>query len=157
MNELIQQTGIILAKSQEFLTQPAIKGAISGFIAWISNKVFYNKKASKEKLALIQQQKADAKTIAVLKSNLEFALDGNDELQKQLAVKLNELDLLLKQAGVQITKTHTVNISGDTDKVYHDITKSTIIDNSKKQTHSGSGHNIGGDNVEGDKISRKKN
>jgi len=155
MNELIQQTGNILAQSQELLKQPEVKGAISGFLSWIGTKIFANKKATQEKLALIEQQKADAETITALKANLEFMLDGNDELQKELAEKVKEVDLLLKQAGTQITKTNSINATGN-NKIYQDINNSTIIDNSINQNHSGTGHNIGGDYVGGDKISGDK-
>jgi hypothetical protein len=104
---------------------------------------------------LIEQQKADAETIAGLKANLELMLDGNDELQKQLAEKVKEVELLLKQAGSQITKTNTINATGN-NKIYQDINNSTITDNSINQNHSGTGHNIGGDYVGGDKISGDK-
>lgn len=132
-----------------------MKGAISGFLSWIGSKIFLNKKATNEKLALIEQQKADAVTIAGLKANLELMLDGNEELQKELAEKVKEVDLLLKQAGVQTTKTNTINATGN-NKIYQDINNSTITDNSINQTHSGTGHNIGGDYVGGDKISGNK-
>lgn len=149
MNELIQQTGNILAQSQELLKQPEVKGAISGFLSWIGSKIFANKKATQEKLALIEQQKADADTISNLKANLEFMLDGNDELQTELAEKVKEVDLLLKQAGVQTTKTNTANITGNSNKVYQDINNSTITDNSINQTHNGTGDNVGRDKITG--------
>ncbi|MEA3450515.1 MAG: hypothetical protein U9Q83_01275 [Bacteroidota bacterium] len=149
MTELIQQTGNILAQSQELLKLPEVKGAVSGFLSWIGSKIFANKKATQEKLALIEQQKADADTIAGLKSNLEFVLDGNDELQKELAEKVKEVDTILKQAGVQTNKTNTVNITGNSNKVIQDVNNSTITDNSINQTHSGTGDNVGRDKITG--------
>lgn len=149
MNELIQQTGNILAQSQELLKQPEVKGAVSGFLSWIGSKVFANKKATQDKLTMIEQQKANSETIAGLKSNLEFVLDGNDELQKELAEKVKEVDFLLKQSGVQTTKTNTTNITGDSNKVYQDINNSTITDNSINQTHNGTGDNVGRDKITG--------
>ena len=145
MTELIEQTVNIFAQSQELLKRPEVKGVVSGFLSWIGSKIFANKKATKEKLALIEQQKAEAETIAGLKSNLEFVLEGNDELQKQLEEKVKEVDLLLKQAGVQITKTNTINITGNNNKTYQDINNSTITDNSINQNHSGTGDNVGHD------------
>ena len=147
MNELIQQTGYILAQSQELLKQPEIKGVISSFLSWIGSKIFANKKSSKEKLALIEQQKADAETIAALKANLEFVLEDNEDLQKELSEKVKEIELLLKQRDLKINKTSTVNISGDGNKVYQDVNNSTITDNSINQNHSGIGDNIGGDKI----------
>ncbi len=45
MNEVLQQTGNILTQSQELLKQPAVKGAVSGFLSWIGSKIFAGKKA----------------------------------------------------------------------------------------------------------------
>jgi hypothetical protein len=142
MNDLIQQTGYILAHSQELLNQPEVKGAITSFLSWMGKKVFANKKASQEKLVLIEQQKADAETIAWLQSSLEFVLDGNEELQQELAEKVKEVELLLKQTGVQITKSNSINATGQ-NEIYQDINHSTII----KQTNSGGGDNVGRDKI----------
>ena len=142
MNDLIQQTGYILAHSQELLNQPEVKGAITSFLSWMAKKVFANKKASQEKLALIEQQKADAETITWLQSSLEFVLDGNEELQQELAEKVKEVELLLKQTGVQITKSNSINATGQ-NEIYQDINHSTII----KQTNSGGGDNVGRDKI----------
>lgn len=149
MAELIQQTGNILTQSQELLKQPEVQGAVTGFLSWIGKKIFANKKSTQEKLALIEQQKADAATIEGLKSNLEFVLEDNEELQKELAEKVKELDSVLKKVGVNINKNNTVNITGDGNKVYQDISNSTITDNSTNQTHSGTGDNVGRDKITG--------
>jgi len=130
MTDLIQQTGNILAQSQELLKEPEVTGAISEFLHWIGKKIFGNKKATQEKLALIEQHKADKETIASLKSNLEFVLEGNEELQKKLEEKVKEVDLLLKKSGEQITKTNTVTITGDGNNVIHDVNNSNITYNS---------------------------
>lgn len=149
MNELIQQTGQLLTQSQELLKNPGVKQAVTGFLSWIGNKIFANKKATKEKLALIEQQKANAETISSLKANLEFVLDGNDELQNELAEKVKEINTLLKKAGVQITKTNTTNVEGDNNIVNQDLNNSTITINTNNHTHSGTGDNVGGDKITG--------
>jgi hypothetical protein len=149
MNELIQQTENILAQSQELLKQPEVKAVVSSFLSWIGNKIFANKKSAQEKLALVEQLKANTDTITVLKANLEFVLDGNEELQKELTEKVKEVDLLLKKAGVQTSKNNAVNITGNSNKVYQDINNSTITDNSINQTHSGTGDNVGRDKIIG--------
>ena len=149
MDELIKQTGNILAQSQELLKQPAVKSAITGFLSWIGSRVFSGKKAVEEKLALIQQQKADAETIAGLKATLEFVLEDKRELRKELEDKVKEVDTLLKKAGVDINKTNTANFTGNGNKVYQDINNSTITDNSVNQSHSGTGDNVGRDKITG--------
>ncbi len=156
MNEVLQQTGNILAQSQELLKQPEVKGAVSGFLSWIGKKIFAGKKAKQARLALIEQQKADEQTINDLKSDIRSLVEDNEDLQKDLAEKVKEVDLFLKQSGEQTSKTSTINITGNNNKVYQDINNSFISDNSINQSHSGTGHNIGGDYVVGDKISGNK-
>jgi predicted metal-dependent hydrolase len=148
MNDLMQQTGNILAQSQELLKQPEIRGAVSGFLSWIGSKIFANKKAKQERLALIEKQKADEQTINDLKSDIRSIVEDNEELQKELAEKVKEVELLLKKANVQITKTNTANITGNSNKVYQDIQDSTIIDKSINQTHSGTGDIVGRDKID---------
>lgn len=148
MTELIKQTGDILAQSQELLKQPEIKGAVSGFLSWIGSKIFANKKSKQERLALIEQQKATEQTINDLKSDIRSIVEDNIELQKELAEEVKKVDLLLKQAGIQTTKTNSVTLIGD-GKVYQDINNSTITDNSISQTHSGTGDIVGRDKIIG--------
>ena len=155
MTDTIEQTGDILENSQELLENPEVKGAISGFFKWIGSKIFANKKSAKEKLALIEQQKADSNTISGLKANLEFVLEDNEELQKELKEKVHEIDLLLKKAKTQIKKTNKISEIGDQNKLYQDIA-GNVTDNSINQNHSGTGDNVGGDYVGGDKISGNK-
>ncbi len=144
MTEIIQQTTSILEKAHELLKIPEVKATVTSFISWISDKLFENKKKTQEKLALIEQHKADTQTIESLKSTLEFVLEDNYELQNELKDKIKEVNLLLNKVGVEINKTNTITNTGDNNKLYQDNTNSTIIDNSIKQTHSGSGDNVGG-------------
>jgi len=148
MTELMQQTGDILAQSQQLLKQPAVKGAVTGFLSWINTKVFANKKAKQDRLALIEKQEANEQTVIDLTSDIRSLVEDNDELQKELAEKVKEVDLLLKQAGMQITKTNTINVTGNSNKVFQDI-KGNITDNSNTQTHSGTGDNVGRDKIIG--------
>ena len=75
---------------------------------------YFYKASVKEKLELVEQNKHNDKIIAVLMANLEFILEGNEDLQNQLTEKLKELDLLMKQAGVStITKTNAINLTGN--------------------------------------------
>ncbi len=149
MNELIQQTGAILTQAQELLKLPGVKETVTGFLGWMSKKIFSKSKAAQERLILIEQQQADAETIATLMGNLESALENNEELQKELNEKVAAVQSELKQAGVNITKTNTITITGNANKVYQDISNSTITDNSNNQTHSGTGDNVGRDKISG--------
>jgi hypothetical protein len=40
MNELIQQIGAILSQAQELLKLPGVKETVTGFLGWMSKKVF---------------------------------------------------------------------------------------------------------------------
>ncbi len=122
MLEIIEQTAELLDQSQGLLENPAIKTSLIKLTTWMTNKLFNNKKSSKEKLELIEQKKADTDTIASIKANLEFVLDNNEKLSDELFEKTKELRNLIKENNPVCTK--------------------TII-----QTHNGIGDNIGGDKI----------
>ncbi len=147
MNELIQQTGAILKQSQELLKVPGVKETFTCFLGWMGKNIFSQSKTAQERLILIEQQHADADTIAILRGNLEFLLEGNEKLQKELNEKVVAIQAELKHAGINISKTNTVTITGNYNKAYQDISNSTISDNSLNQTHSGSGDNVGRDKI----------
>jgi hypothetical protein len=44
MTELIQQTGVILTQAQELLKLPGVKETVTGFLGWMSKKVFSRSK-----------------------------------------------------------------------------------------------------------------
>jgi len=112
MSNIINQTGAVLEKSAELLKNPALGEAVTGLFSWLGN--IFIKPSVKEKLELVEQNKHNDKIIAVLMANLEFILEGNEDLQNQLTEKLKELDLLMKQAGVStITKTNAINLTGN--------------------------------------------
>ncbi len=111
------------------MKNPAIGGVITGLFGWL--KGILGKKSAKEKLELIEQNKHTEGTIAGLEANLEFILEDNEDLQKQLAEKLKEVELLMKQEGIDNSiKISTINISNSTntkiaqgiDKIDGDLT-----------------------------------
>ena len=113
MIELVNQTSAILQEGAQLMKNPAISGAVTGMFAWL--KGILGKKSAKEKLELIEQNQHNDDTIAGLKANLEFILEDNEELQKQLAEKLKEVELLMKKEGVDNSiKTNTINVSNST-------------------------------------------
>jgi len=111
--ELVTQAGAILTQGAELMKNPAINGAVTGMFGWL--KGVLGKKSAKEKLELIEQNKHSEETIAGLKANLEFILEDNEDLQKQLAEKLKEVELLMKKEGVDNSvTTNTANVTNST-------------------------------------------
>jgi hypothetical protein len=50
MNELIQQTGVILTQAREWLKLCGVKETVTGFLGWMSKKVFSRSKIEFENL-----------------------------------------------------------------------------------------------------------
>jgi len=126
--ELVNQTTAILTQGAELMKNPAISGAVTGFFGWV--KGILGKKSAKEKLELIEQNKHNEATIAGLQANLEFILEDNEDLQKQLAEKLKEVEQLMKKEGIQsITKTNTMTTIGDGNINLQDINGGDITIN----------------------------
>jgi len=118
--ELVTQTSAILKQSAELMKSPAIGGAVTGLFGWL--KVILGKKSAKEKLELIEQNRYNDSTIAGLEANLEFILEDNEDLQKQLAEKIREVELLMKNAGIQnISNANRINNTGNSNKIMNDI------------------------------------
>jgi len=118
--ELVNQTTEILKQGSELMKNPAISGAVTGLFSWL--KGMLGKKSAKEKLELIGQNKHNEETIAGLKANLEFILEDNEDLQKQLAEKLKEVKLLMKENGVDNSNKTNTNVSnGSNIKTMQDI------------------------------------
>jgi hypothetical protein len=126
MTDLINQAGAILEKSAELVQIPAVSGAIDSFFNWLSG-VFSNKKKSLEQIELIKQNNHNKETITGLMTNLDFVIDDNEDLRKQLEIKVKELDELAKKAGVKnITKTNTMTITGNGNIGLQDINGGNI-------------------------------
>jgi len=107
--ELVTQASAILKQGAELMKNPAIGGAVTGMFGWL--KGILGKKSAKEKLELIEQNKHNEGTIAGLEANLEFILEDNEDLQKQLAEKVKEVDTLMQKEGMKsiiITSTATI-------------------------------------------------
>ncbi len=103
MSELIDQTMTLVQKSSELLnqtgTEEVVKTAAKGFFSWLSN--IFTKNSAKDKLRLIEENKANQDTIVGLKANLEFLLDDNNDLQKKLQEKVQELYNLFKDRKIE--------------------------------------------------------
>ena len=126
--ELVTQASTILSQGAELMKNPAISGAVGGMFGWL--KEILGKKSAKEKLELIEQNKHNDGTIAGLEANLEFILEDNEDLQKQLAEKIKEVESLMEKAGVQsITKTNTMTTTGDGNISLQDLNGGNITIN----------------------------
>ena len=129
MNDLVSQTGSILENTTELMKIPAVSGAVVGLFGWLG--IIFTKKSAKEKLYLIEQNLHGEETIIGLLANLETVLVDNEGLQNQLAEKLKELDLLMKQVGIIGTNTNKkvniVNITGNANIAFQDILRSSNI------------------------------
>ncbi len=137
MNELIQQTGVILKQTQELLKVPGVKETVTGFLGWMGKNIFSQSKTAQERLNLIEQQQADAETITKLMGNLESALENNEELQKELNEKVASVQSELKQAGVVITKTNTGTVTGNDNQFFQDITGNVTTTKIGRQINQG--------------------
>ena len=119
--KLVNQTTEILKQGSELMKNPVISSAIREIFEWL--KGILGKKSAKEKLELIEQNKYNEETIIGLKANLEFILEDNEDLQKQLSEKLKKVELLMEKTDVQkIIKTNTISITGNANIVLQDIT-----------------------------------
>ena len=128
---LLSQTGNVLSKGMELMSNPAIGGAVTGLIGWMKG-LFKNNKRALERLAMVEKAEADEKTIEKLTNSLEDEIYENEELQKQFAEELKKVEAIMKKEGVtNITKTNTINTTNSTNtKIAQDINiKGDIIIN----------------------------
>jgi len=137
MTELIQQTGAILKQAQEVMNVPGVKETVTGFLGWMGKKIFSKSKSAQERLILVEQQQADAETIAKLMGNLEAALEDNEELQKELNEKVAAVQSELKQAVVNIIKTNTGTVTGNNNQFFQDITGNITTTKIGRQINQG--------------------
>lgn len=137
MNELMQQTGAILAQAQEWLKMPGVKETVTGFLGWMGKKIFSKSKTAQERFILIEQQQADAETIAKLMGNLETLLEDNEALQQALNEKVATVQSELKQAGVVITKANTGTVTGNDNVFIQDVTGNVTTTKIGRQVNQG--------------------
>ncbi len=108
MEESINQVLLLAQKSAEFMHQTGtaeiVKKSASGLFKWLRG--ILTKKSAKEKLALIEENKANAEIISGLRATLEYVLEDNSDLQEQLKSKIKELE--------EVFNKHEPNLSGKT-------------------------------------------
>lgn len=108
---VVIQAGAVLKQAAELLKNPAVNGAVKSFTGWVGNLL--GKNSAKEKLKLVEENKHTEDTITSLQSNLDFMLEDNEELQKKLADKIKELEVVMDKEGIQSVTITTTNTIGD--------------------------------------------
>ena len=112
MEELISQASQLIQQSSDLMSHPVVGLAAKEFVGWLGGK--FGKTSAKEKLKKIEDDDYDEKTVAGFEANLEFILEDNEQLQKELAEKIQQLEQLMAKEGINITtKTNTMNVTGD--------------------------------------------
>ena len=99
----------------------AVANTVNGVFNWVGNALG-GKKSVIEKLEKAEQDQISEEEVNSIKSQLEFVLEDNEELQKQLAAKLEEVQKVADREGVSIiTKTNTMNVTGNNNISLQDI------------------------------------
>lgn len=120
MLELITLTGVVLNQASKLMENETVGKAVKGITNWIGG--ILGKPSAKEKLEQIEANRNIEENVNSIKSNLEFVLEDNQQLQEQLAAMLTELQKIMQQEGVpMVNKTNTMNISGNTNISLQDI------------------------------------
>ena len=112
MIELIPIALGLIGQFSALAENPNVKPVIKDLSNWVGN--LFSSNSAKEKLAQIEEGKADEKTVIGIEANLEFILEDNEQLQKELAEKIKQLEEVMAKEGISIVKkSNTMNISGD--------------------------------------------
>lgn len=118
--EIITLAGVILSQANKLMENEKVGSAVKGVMSWIGGVL--GKPSANEKLQQIEENQNLEDNVNSIKSNLEFVLEDNQALQSQLAAKLEELQGIMKQEGIQlVTKTNTMNVSGNDNISFLDI------------------------------------
>jgi uncharacterized protein YlxW (UPF0749 family) len=112
--EVILLVSTILTGANKLLENEAVGGALKAVTGWIGNLLGSN--SSKAKLQQIEQNQNIEKNVSDIQLLLENALEGNQELQNQLAAKIEELQSVAKKEGITLptaTTSNTMTITGN--------------------------------------------
>lgn len=103
------------------MENPAVAETVNGVMSWIGNALG-GKKSVQEKLEKVESGNFNDEDIIVLKAKLESILEDNEELQRQLSAKLNEVETIAKRENVPMPgKTNTMNVTGNSNISLQDI------------------------------------
>jgi tRNA uridine 5-carbamoylmethylation protein Kti12 len=108
--EIIGLTVIILTQANKLSENEAAGGALKAVTGWIGD--ILGKPSAKEKLQQIEQNQNIEANVNSIKASLEFVLEGNEQLQNELAAKIAELQRMMKKEGISMpTAANTTNTS----------------------------------------------
>ncbi len=121
MMELIALTGAIISGGKKLMENEAVAETVNGVFDWIGNALGA-KKSVEEKLDRMKSDDFSEEDVNSIKSNLEFVLEDNEQLQQQLDGKLKEVQKVAAKEGVSIvTKTNTMNVTGNNNISIQDV------------------------------------
>lgn len=121
MMEIIALTGALIQGGKKLMENEAVANTVNGVFNWIGNALG-GKRSVVEKLEKAESGNIGEEDVNSIKSQLEFVLEDNVELQKQLAAKLEEVQKVADREGVSIiTKTNTQTVTGNNNISLQDI------------------------------------
>jgi hypothetical protein len=121
MMEIIALTGALIQGGKKLMENEAVAETVNGVFSWIGNTLG-GKKSVTETLEKVESGEVSEEEVNSIKNKLEFVLEDDDELQKQLSEKLEEVKKVADREGVtMVTKTNTQNITGNNNISLQDI------------------------------------
>ena len=126
MEELISQASQLIQQSSDLISHPVVGMAAKEFVGWLGGK--FGKTSAKEKLKKIEEDNYDEKTVSGFEANLEFILEDNEQLQKELAEKIKQLEEVMAKEGISITtKANKMNVTGNQNISIQDVSSNGNI------------------------------
>jgi len=121
MMEIIALAGAVISGGKKLMENEAVAETVNGVVDWIGNALG-GKKSVVETLEKVESGEVSDEDVNSIKNKLEFILEDDEELQKELTEKLDEVKKVADREGVQIvTKTNTMNVSGNNNISLQDI------------------------------------
>lgn len=113
MLEIIALAGSIISGGKELMKNEAVAETVNGVFDWIGNKLGSIKFVT-EKLKKVKNDGISEKDANMITEMLKDQLKDNNELQKELVAKLENVKKVAKQQGVPlVTKTNTITTRGN--------------------------------------------
>jgi ABC-type antimicrobial peptide transport system permease subunit len=121
MMEIIALTGALIQGGKKLMENEAVAETVNGVFSWIGNALG-GKKSVTETLEKVESGEVSEEEVNSIKNKLEFVLEDDEDLQKQLSEKLEEVKKVADREGVtMVTKTNTQNITGNNNISLQDI------------------------------------
>ncbi len=125
MSALITQTGQLLQQSADLLKNPIVVPALKGVFGLLKG-AFSNNKRAQQRLEMVEKLEANEEDIKALTTNIDDLIFDNEELKKQLADAIANVEEKKVEAGIT-TETTNINVditnSGDGNNIIAGINK----------------------------------